>query len=503
MTSAKRKKSATQPGNPALEIEITAINQEGQGIGRLDGLAVFVPATIPGDLAQIRMASQRSNYAIGRLLKVLRPSPDRIASACPQAADCGGCSLQIMTYPAQLHHKQQQVADALTRIGHVADIERLLRPIIGMDQPWQYRSKVQFPVAGTAAAPEIGFYASRSHQVIHAPLCPVQPPICDVIRDTVAAHIRAWQIEPYDEASHTGLLRHLVVRLGFATGQVMVVLVLNGDSLPDQDELYAKLRDAIAACSDPALPPLKLTSFYINKNTDKTNLILSNHCRLLAGEPFIEEIILGLRYRISPLSFFQVNPRQTERLYAAALDLAGLTGRESVLDLYCGTGSISLLLAKQARQVTGIEIVPEAIADAKVNAEINGISNVEFLVGKAETLLPELVSNGLIADVAVVDPPRKGCDAALLDALIEVGVGRIVYVSCNPATLARDVARLQDSGYVVEAVQPVDMFPWTGHVETVTLLTRSEAKKEAISGTHARLAQEGERSEDRLAASYC
>lgn len=461
----------------SIKLDITGINQEGQGIGRDHGLAVFVPATIPGDQALVQIESKRSNYAVASLIRLISPSNDRIKPACPQAALCGGCSLQMMAYSAQLKHKQQQVSDALQRIGRVPELSVKMRTIIGMDEPWHYRSKVQFPVAGTVDEPEIGFYASRSHTVIHAPSCAVQPPVCDLIRDIVAGHIRQFNIEPYNEAAHSGLLRHLVVRMGFFTGEVMVILVLNGDSLPGQDELYRALQTTVENCQDPALPPLKLKSFYINANQAKTNLILSPDCRLLAGEAYIEEEILGLRYRISPLSFFQVNPRQTELLYASALEMAGLTGSESVLDLYCGTGSISLLLARHARQVTGIEIIAEAIADARVNAERNGIANAAFMVGKAEELLPRLVNEGLNADVAVVDPPRKGCEPALLDALIQVGVGRIVYVSCNPATLARDVYRLQGGGYEVKAVQPVDMFPWTGHVETVVLITSSTEGK--------------------------
>ena len=469
--NGRKRQSAAQRGQTA-ELDVTGINQEGQGIARLDGLAVFVPQAITGDRAVIRIEKKLSNYAVGSLVSLVASSPDRIVPPCPQAAECGGCSLQMMNYPAQLRQKQLQVTEALRRIGKVPDIDRLVRPIIGMDQPWEYRSKVQFPVAGSAAEPQIGFYANRSHRVIHTPICPVQPPVCDAIRETVAEHIRSQRIEPYHENSHNGLLRHVVIRIGFFTGQVMVILVLNGESLPGQDELHAKLRETITSCSDPKLPPLELSSLYINVNRERTNLILSQDCRLLAGQPWIEEEILGLRYRISPLSFFQVNPRQTERLYASALEMADLSGNESVLDLYCGTGSISLLLARKARQVTGIEIIPEAIDDARVNARINNIANVRFEVGLAEQLLPQLISEGLAADVAVVDPPRKGCDRALLDALIQAQVGRIVYVSCNPATLARDVAVLQTGGYAVKDVQPVDMFPWTGHVETVVLMSR-------------------------------
>ena len=466
--------TGVQPGQIA-ELDIIGINQEGQGVARLDGLTVFIPQTVPGDRVVIRVEKRLSNYAVGQMVKLAAASADRILPVCSQSGECGGCSLQMMNYPAQLRQKQQQVYDALRRIGRVHDLDKLMRPIIGMDEPWQYRSKVQFPVAGSTGNPEIGFYANRSHRVIHAPTCPVQPPVCDIIRETVADHVSQHGIEPYNETRHRGLLRHIVVRIGFFTGQVMVVLVINGESLPGQTELYEALHAKIAATRDPRLPPLDLVSFYLNINKAKTNLIMSEDCRLLAGTGWIEEIILGLRYRISPLSFFQVNPRQTERLYSATLELAALGGCETALDLYCGTGSISLLLARQARQVVGIEIIPEAIADARVNAELNGISNTRFAVGRAEQLLPMLLAEGLTADVAVVDPPRKGCDTALLEAIVQAGVSRVVYVSCNPATLARDVAVLQVGGYHVQVVQPVDMFPWTGHVETVVLMTFSDS----------------------------
>lgn len=460
-----------------VDLTVTGLSHEGQGIGHHGSLAVFIPGALPGDQVRVKIQQIRSRYAIGRLIKLVEPSPDRIEPACLQALKCGGCTLQAMSYPAQLRHKQQMVADALLRIGKIATLDGIMRPIIGMSKPWHYRSKAQFPVAGSSTQPEIGFYASNSHQVVHAPTCAVQPPVCDLIRDTVAQHIKALQIEPYQETTHSGLLRHVVIRIGFATGEVMVILVINGDSLPSQIELYKKLQEKIAAHVDPDLPALHLASFCLNINKARTNLILTPEIRLLAGQSWIEEQILGLHYRISPLAFFQVNPRQTTMLYTVTLALAGLTGNETALDLYCGTGSISLLLAQKAKRVVGIEVVAEAIADARVNAELNGIENVEFLAGEAEKLLPELAAAGLTADVAVVDPPRKGCDPALIRTLIELGIDRIVYVSCNPATLARDIALLQTADYVLNAVQPVDMFPWTGHVETVVLMSRTEAGK--------------------------
>jgi len=458
-----------------IKLRIIDINQEGQGIGRHQGMAVFVPSAIPGDDIEAIIDKTTSRYAVARLARMLTPSPDRADPLCPRAVDCGGCTLPSMTYPAQLRYKELQVIAALERIGHIANVPALTRPIIGMAEPWHYRSKVQFPIAGTAHKPLIGFYAPRTHQVIEAAACPIQPPVCDRIRDAVRQHIIDYSIEPYQESTHAGLLRHLVIRIGFFTGEIMVTLVINGEILPGWENLYQTLQKAIATAPEPNLPPLRLASFNLNINRARTNLILSDDCRLLAGQPWIEEIILGLRYRISPLAFFQVNPRQTERLYAAALELAGLTGRETVLDLYCGAGSITLQLARQAREAIGVEIVAPAIADARVNAALNGITNARFYVGAAESILPQLLAEGLVADVAVVDPPRKGCEGSLIQALTNLGPRRIVYVSCNPATLARDIALLQPTGYRVQAVQPVDMFPWTGHVETVVLMSKVEA----------------------------
>ena len=478
-------KAGDQGNNPAgivragelAEIDITDISQEGQGVGRLRGMTVFVPSSIPYDRVLIRVETVKNRYALASLQGLVKPSPDRVVPPCAASVECGGCTLQSMAYSAQLALKQRQVREALSRIGKAQDPGSLIRPIIGMDDPWQYRSKVQFPVAGRADKPEIGFYAARSHQVIHTPFCPIQPPICDTIRDIIAGHMRQWAIEPYKEDSHSGLLRHIIVRIGFFTGEVMVGLIVNGDEFPGSKILCENLRAAIAIAKDPKLPPLQLACVYINKNSAQTNVIQSGECRILFGRPWIEEKILGLRYRISPLSFFQVNPRQTNKLYSVVLQLAELQGTETVFDLYCGTGSITLQLAQKAKTVIGIETVPEAIADARINAAINGIENAEFTVGKAEVLVPKLIAEGLQADLVVLDPPRKGCDNVLNNTLIESGIRRIVYISCNPATLARDVASYLDGGYKLQAVQPVDMFPWTGHVETVVLMSRTEAGK--------------------------
>jgi 23S rRNA (uracil1939-C5)-methyltransferase len=495
-------------GFPAqADLEITDLSHEGQGIGRHQGMIIFVPGGLPGDRTRVTIERQHSRYLVGRPIKLLRPSPDRIEPLCTLASRCGGCTLQALSYPAQLRLKQQQVCDALQRIGHLDSqhLDQILSPIIGMDHPWHYRAKVQFPIAGTSQQPAIGFYAQASHQVVPGSVCAIQPPVCDRIRETVRRHIQDFDIEPYHEDTHSGLLRHLIIRLGMNTGEIMVVLVINGDTLPGQMELWHSLQEAVAAenaermrnadvqpdrqtqmASEPAAalatlpnerPHYQLVCYALNINRAKTNLIQSDDIRLLAGRPWIEEVLLGVRYRISPLAFFQVNPVQAERLFATAVQYAHPAKSETILDLYCGTGSIALQLAREAGHVIGVEISEAAIADAQINAEANGIDNVRFLAGSAETILPQLVTEGLTADCIVVDPPRKGCDPSLIDTLINILPQRIVYVSCNPATLARDIALLAPAGYTVRAVQPVDMFPWTMHVETVVLMCRGDAGK--------------------------
>lgn len=465
----------------AVRLDIQALNSEGQGVARLEGLAVFVSGAIPGDQVEAIIEQQKSNYAVARLLRILRPSADRTEPFCPVADRCGGCTLQPLRYEAQLRLKQEQVISALVRIGGFADADvmRWVRPVIGMQDPRQYRSKVQFPVTGKTGSPKIGFFASRSHAVVDHTTCGIQHPAADAVRAVIRAYMIAMNVAPYQEATHDGLLRHIVVRMGFATGQVMVILVINGETLPALDTLAADLITALLFYQTVDGRPFTLHSLYLNHHRHQTNLVMGENMTLIHGEAQIEEHLLGLRYRISPLAFFQVNPPQTEVLYQTALDFAGLTGQETVLDLYCGTGSISLLLARAARHVIGVEAVPQAIEDARMNAELNNLADrVTFQVGKAETILPTLAKSGIHVDVALVDPPRKGCETALLDAVRVIGPSRFVYVSCNPATLARDLAYLaQDGRYQITTVQPVDLFPWTNHVETVVLMSRVETGK--------------------------
>jgi len=474
------KRSAIKP-EPVVQLSIQSLNSESQGVARMDGLAVFIPGTVPGDVVEGVIESRKDRYAIGRVVRLIVPSSDRVRPFCKVADRCGGCTLQPMEYRAQLAFKRQQVISALTRIGGFENesVEPLVRPVLGMRIPRQYRSKVQFPVTGMPGRPKIGFYASRSHQVVDHDECDIQHPIANAVRAAIRQHMIEHGVEPYREATHDGLLRHIVVRIGFATGQVMVILVINGEHYPAVETLIGALKTVMSESSHSIGRPFTLQSLYLNHHRQRSNLVLSDKLTLIMGEPQIEEQILGIRYLISPLAFFQVNPAQTEVLYQTALDYAGLTSQETALDLYCGTGSISLLLARAARRVIGIEVVPQAIEDARVNAERNGLTGkASFLCGKAEDLLPKLVAEGLCADVAVVDPPRKGCDLALLESIRTIRPSRLVYVSCNPATLARDLAVLAQNGlYQIQAVQPVDLFPWTGHVETVVLMSRGEVGK--------------------------
>jgi len=453
-------------------LEITDISHEGHGIGHVGSLTVFVPNSVPGDRALVHIEIRKSRYAVARLLRLIQPSPDRIEPGCVYAADCGGCTLQTLSYEAQLKLKQRQVKEALTRIGKTISIDKIMRPILGMADPWHYRSKVQMPVSGTSKEPKIGFYAPNSHEVVDARICKVQPPVCDKVQSVVRDFIRSNHIEPYDEQNHTGLLRHLVIRLGFATGDVMVGLVLNGADIPNREVLIQSLIDAIGAHEDPDFPSLHLTCCFLNRNTQRGNTIQTADNEIIHGQGWIEEKILGLTYRISPQAFFQVNPRQTEVLFELVIELADLQGKENILDLYCGTGSISLQLAKKARKVLGIEMVEAAIQDARVNTKLNNLSNADFLAGKAETLLPQLADNGWNPDLIVLDPPRKGCERAVIDTIVTRKMKRIIYVSCNPATLARDTAILQQAGYMIQTIQPIDLFPWTNHVECVVLITR-------------------------------
>jgi len=445
-------------------LEVEAFGADAVGVCRHGetGLVVFVPGALPGERIRARIVKVEKRHAFARLEGIDRPSPDRVQPPCLVYRRCGGCAAQHMTYGRSLAFKRQQVRDCLARIGGAAFADVDILPVLGMGEPWHYRNKGSFPVAGEFEAPRIGFYAPRSHEVIDAPMgCMIQHPSANKWVAAVRAWMQAHRVAPYDEATHTGALRHIVIRTT-RDGQGMVILVSREPALPNQDALAEALR-----VSAPGLASVMLCY-----NPARTNVVLDGPVRTLWGVDALEETLCGLRFRLSPHSFFQVNSVQTEALYNQALSYAALTGSETVVDAYCGAGTISLLLAQKAGRVIGIESVAQAVADARSNAACNGVSNAEFVLDQAERALPQLVARGLTPQVVVVDPPRKGCDPALLAAVTKAAPHRVVYVSCNPATLARDASYLCNAGYRAAAVQPVDMFCWTGDVETVMLLER-------------------------------
>lgn len=446
--------------NKTFKIDITGLTHEGQGVGKIEGFVVFVDGVLPGENVDIKIVKQTKSYAVGRLVNINNSSGDRVKPFCPVYDKCGGCAVQHMSYQAQLDFKKDTVLQSIRRIGGLQNIK--VNNTIGMENPFKYRNKVQYPVGSDKGDIRIGFYETRSHNIIDSNMCDIQPDESNKIRDVIRDFCKDAGIAIYDEKTGKGLLRHVMVRKGFKTGEIMVVLVINGDKLVKSDELVNKLLEYF--------PDIK--SIILNVNTRNTNIILGDKNICVYGQKYITDYIGSFKFEISPLSFFQVNPIPTEVLYEKALEYAGLSGNETVFDIYCGIGTISLFLSQKAKHVVGVEVVADAISDAKKNAELNGVSNVEFLVGEAEKVIPELYAQGVEADVVVVDPPRKGCDEVLLNTLVEMQPQRIVYVSCNPSTLARDLKYLTEHGFEAKEVQPVDMFPWTGHVETVVLIER-------------------------------
>ncbi len=449
--------------NQEFTVEIEDMNEDGAGVGRLEGYIWFIKDTVIGDVVRARAMKMKKSYGFARLMEVLQPSPARTVPPCPVARQCGGCQLQAMSYEEQLKFKERKVLNNLVRIGRFREEEIPMLPIIGMEHPFRYRNKAQFPF-GTDKEGNIiaGFYAGRTHAIIASEDCLLGVEENREILELIKAFMNAHHIRPYDEAAHTGLVRHALIRKGFRTGEIMVCLVINGRKLPHSEELVEQLKRIKG-----------MTSITLSINTEKTNVIMGKEVCNLFGPGYITDYIGNVKYQISPLSFYQVNPVQTEKLYGTALEYAGLAGDEVVWDLYCGIGTISLFLAQKAKQVYGVEIVPQAIEDAKRNAALNGIENAEFFVGKAEEVLPEQYEkNHICADVIVVDPPRKGCDQVCLDTILKMSPRRVVYVSCDSATLARDLRYLADGGYRVEKVRCCDMFGETVHVETVCLLTK-------------------------------
>jgi len=451
----KQPSQKTLSKNKTYIIEITGLTHDGQGVGKIAGFVVFVDNVLIGETVQIKIVKQTKSYAVGIVLRIEKSSDKRIEPFCPVFGKCGGCSIQHMSYEEQLKFKTDTVRQSLKRIGGLEKVQ--VYDAIGMEKPFHYRNKVQYPVGTDNANLKIGFYEKGSHNIIDSSECEIQPKESNEIRDIVRDFCNDRNVSIYDEKSGKGLLRHVMVRMGFKTGEIMVVLVINGQKLPHSDELIKMLCEQYP----------NISSIILNVNTRNTNIILGDKNICIYGNEYISDYIGKYRFNISPLSFFQVNPVQTEVLYGKALEYAGLTGGETVFDLYCGIGTISLFLSERAKKVIGVEVVPEAIADAKGNAELNGITNVDFLVGEAEKVIPQLYEEGIRADVVVVDPPRKGCDQTLLNTLVEMRPRRVVYISCNPSTLARDLKFLCENGFEVKEVQPVDMFGWTGHVESI------------------------------------
>jgi 23S rRNA (uracil-5-)-methyltransferase RumA len=485
------------------ELTIEDMSAEGQGIGRIEGMAVFVDGALVGDTVKAEITKLKKNYAFGKLTEILQPSAHRVQPQCGYSGDCGGCSLQAMSYEGQLKLKKKLVEDKLVRIGGITD--PMVHETIGMETPLRYRNKAQFPVGGASIGSPtvgankkppagrsnkkppvrgtnktspieaaVGFYRAKSHEVVNCDECLIQSRAAEALAKALREFMKTDHITAYDEKTGKGLLRHLIVRTAFGTGEVMAILVINGKGIPNGEKLAYMMDDAIEALeADPETGiRFSLESVVLNINKKKTTEIMSEDCVTLAGKPTILEQAGGMNFEISPLSFYQVNPVQMVNLYGKAMEYAGLTGNETVLDLYCGVGTIGLYCASNAQKVIGIESVKAAVLDANRNAVINGIVNAEFICGNAEDELPKLGEKGIRADVVILDPPRAGCDPALLDAVAGAGPDRIVYVSCDPATLARDVKRLRELGYQFVEAQPVDMFPMTGHVETTILLQK-------------------------------
>ena len=444
---------------------IEDLGNNGEGVGKIEGFTLFVEGAIPGDEVEVRVVKAKKNYGYGKLMQIIKPSLHRIQPPCPYVPRCGGCQIQHIDYGKQLNLKRKKVQSHLERIGGLKDIK--VHPTIGMDKPYHYRNKALFPIGMENGEVQIGFFAPRSHRIIDMNQCLIQHPITEKVIELVRDFVKKHSISIYDEKEHTGLLRHILVRTSWHTQEVQVCFVINGTEIPYVDILIQELQQ---------IP--HLAGVILSRNTERTNVALGETIEVLWGKECITDYIGELEFRISPLSFFQVNPIQTKVLYDKALEYAGLTGEEIVWDAYCGIGTISLFLAQKAKKVYGVEIVEAAIENAKVNAKLNQIENVEFFVGKAEEVIPQkLRYEGIKADVIVVDPPRKGCDPVLLDTIVDMAPKRIVYVSCDSATLARDLKILMEKGYEVKEVQPVDMFGHTVHVESIILMTYCGSKE--------------------------
>lgn len=450
--------------NKEYILDIISQGYEGEGIAKInETFPIFIEGALKGEKVKARVVKSKKNFAYARLIDVIESSKERCEAKCHINKRCGGCKLQHSTYKEQLNFKFERVKDCINKIGKLDN--SIVKFPLGMDEPWRYRNKVQLPIGMVNGELKIGFFAPRSHDIIDMETCLIQDEIADKVVELTKQWIKRNNIKPYNidgSYDETGILRHIMIRRGFTTNEVMVVLVTNGVKLPNKDEFVKLMVENI--------PGIK--SIVQNINSKPTNVILGQECITLWGEPTISDYIGDFKFNISPLSFFQVNPTQTEVLYGKALEYAQLTGDETVFDAYCGTGTITLFLSQKAKRVYGVEIIPQAIENANINAKENNVDNVEFFVGESEVVIPDLINKGVKADVVVVDPPRKGCDVKLLNSITNINAERIVYVSCDPSTLARDLAILEENGYRTLEVQPVDMFPQTAHIENVALLTK-------------------------------
>ncbi|MCX7923228.1 MAG: 23S rRNA (uracil(1939)-C(5))-methyltransferase RlmD [Clostridia bacterium] len=441
-------------------LEVTGMTHDGCGIGSLFGLKVFVNGVFPGEVVEAEVTKVTDDYLAAKPLNIVKKAVERVEPFCGHFILCGGCSLQNIEYSEQLKLKAGIVRDALKRVGGI-DCD-IVNNTIGMQYPRNYRNRVNYPVGIIDSQPVVGFFSSRSNVVVGIDKCDVQHSISDFVKQAIRQYICEQCISIYDRVRGEGLLRHIVTRVGFRTGEVMVVLVINGEEIPDPQSFISYLVDLV--------PQVK--SIYVNINRENTNMVMGSECRLMYGSPTITDYIGKYKFEVSPLSFFQVNPIQTEVLYNTIFEYAGLTGQEAVYDLYCGSGTISLYLSGKAKKVIGIEAVEEAVASAKRNAQINGLDNVEFIACRVENVLPDVINcRGKQVDVVILDPPRKGCKQKVLDTILAVEPRKIIYVSCNPSTMARDLKIILQNGYRVVEVQPVDMFPHTAHVECVIMMT--------------------------------
>lgn len=453
-------KEALLKKNQIVEIEITAVTSEGNGVGRYEGMAIFVPMTAVGDTVSVRIVKLAQRFAYGKLEDIIGASPHRISSDCEAYNRCGGCSLRHMSYEAELAAKQGWVEDNMKRIG---GIETTVQPILPSPKVDRYRNKAQYPVRMIDGHVRVGFFARRSHDLIPVGDCKLQPELFEKISRALEEFMEKYSIMPYDEETHKGIVRHLFIRMGEVSGEVMVWIVVNGRKLPFHEDFSARLREI---CPN-------LTAFGIDRNSKRTNVIFGGDSKVLYGSGTITDTICNVKLSIAPQAFYQVNHSAAEQLMNTALEFANPDGTESLLDLYCGAGAIGLSMAHAVKSVTGVEIVSQAVENARFNAEQNGIENAEFILADATVAAEQLIQQDKKPDIIVLDPPRKGADSSVIECIAKLSPAKVVYVSCNSATLARDCKLLAEHGYTVQRVQPVDLFPRTANVEMCVLLTRA------------------------------